>query len=861
LELKTTKTYIKNNKAMKNKRTKSIIKSRRFAATMIMALFLFSLFESKGQPSQQGFSNYITISNGHFWDGSAPFKPMCINYLVDYNQNLIDSSYYIAPHFCYSNIKRAHAKTKINDNSATAHWGYGDAGDIEMDSAGIKLERDLQRIDSLGFNVVRLWPSISWRNNTLHILTGSYSRYFELTDSLIAQCARHNLRVILVLDADTNGFRQFDQYCVYLDSVSRHYSSNKAVMAYVVFAEPGYKWNNPHENDKIMISNWSRKWYYLIKRNAPNQLITYGLDGINNVLFWDPSALTYDFLSMHFYYDCSDINVSKNGVHTHFKWMKENVNDVWVLGETGFSGTSVDSCRGDNPIVGSEEDQREYARFTTWLAEGCDCKGYAWWQYQDANWKSCEQNHYGLFTTYPDELPKLAANIFPISQNNYMDPFSCSKPNCYYDIPGYGHASFSGMVRDQDSNPITDALVFAWSNSFETYYSTFTDSQGEYTIHAPQDTVIGLVWISHKGYTDKSFFHTNNTFEDKTLTRINYNKWKKNWTYENYPGGGYNIALNSSDIVIVGNFCGDAAQELFVIKSISQTAELYKFDVNHWEKVWEGVIGDWQIHSGDKFYAGDFNGNGYDELLCIENATQPLATIFSFSLQFPKYPWQFVWTNLGDGKIGNWSYAPGDVILPGYFNDSTYCSLLCIRNTFRPSAICQHMVSLSWETTWTFSPLSSNTPTGFDKYYVGDFNGDGYDELFCTQVTNGTTDQMKLLQFSNTSWNSLWSNNGISEGIGIYPYRANLYIGNFDLDRADELLGVGSWATKFDFNTSNDWYWSWSTYESGKLSDWAVNPNHRIFFMKTMTDVPDYLFISRGIPRIDYKFDAYSYDP
>ena len=119
---------------------------------------------------------------------------------------------------------------------------------------------------------------------------------------------------------------------------------------------------------------------------------------------------------------------------------------------------------------------------------------------------------------------------------------------------------------------------------------------------------------------------------------------------------------------------------------------------------------------------------------------------------------------------------------------------------------------------------------------------------------------MMLLQYDAT-WTTLWSNNGTSEGIGIYPYRNRLIVGNFDSDLADEILGVGAWATKFDLNTSNQWDWSWSSYESGKLSDWTVNPTHRIFFMKTMADVPDYLFVNRKIINNEYLFNAYSFDP
>lgn len=160
----------------------------------------------------------------------------------------------------------------------------------------------------------------------------------------------------------------------------------------------------------------------------------------------------------------------------------------------------------------------------------------------------------------------------------------------------------------------------------------------------------------------------------------------------------------------------------------------------------------------------------------------------------------------------------------------------------------------------TETKISSWCLGEFDQYYVGDFSGDGIDELFCVQVIGGTTDNMRLMQYNN-AWNTLWTNNGQSEGVGIYPYRNRLIVGNFDTDAADEILGIGSWATKFDLNTNNQWDWSWSTYESGRLSDWAVNPNHRTFFMKVMTDVPDYLFVYRGIPRIDFRFDGYTFDP
>lgn len=836
----------------------------------LISVFLFNLLECICQPSQTEFDNYITISNGRFKDGNAYFYPVCVNYLVEYlsdRSNPYSPVYYISPLLSYSNIKREHDETYRYGRviEEDEHWGYGDDGATERDSAGIKLENDLRRMDSLGFNVVRLGPTMKWSGISQYIPAGSYAKYFELTDSLIAKCARHNLRVILVLGDKTQCYNQFDQYCVYLDSVSRHYSNNKTVMAYVLYMEPSWKWENPQKNDKIMISNWSRKWYYLIKKNAPNQLVTYGLDGLNNILFWDPSALTYDFLTMHFYHASSDPDTTSMALHTSLKWMNENVNDVWVLGETGFSGTNVDSCNG-NPFTGSEEDQLQYINFSIQMSVGCGCEGYAWWQYQDVDWRNCLENHLGLITRYPKELLKNGYSPFLIFSSQYIPSYFCTKPINYYNFYGYEYDKVHGVVKDKNSNPIKDAIVVAWSNTYNTLYSTFTDSLGEYTIHAPQDTVVKLMWISHKGYTDTSFYHINSSIENATLTHINYNKWKKDWTNLNYPIASENPQITGSNTFVVGNFCDDNAQELLVMNFSTSTAVLYKFHITHWEQVWTGTIGNWTISSIDKYAAGDFDGDGYDELICLQNASNAWASIFRFNLQQPNNPWQSVWTNSGSGYIGNWLFTSGDVILPGHFNDTTYCSLMCIRkNGKQKNALCQQLSSGSWVSLWTAPTILNDTYIGswclgnYDKFYVGDFSGDGIDELLCTQVTGGNSDKMRLMQYNNT-WSSLWSCNGINDGVGLYPYRDNLHVGNFDPDRADELLGIYTWATKFDFNTSNLWNWSWSTYESGRLSDWNVNPNHRIFFQKVMTDVPDYLFVPRTVDN-HYRFDAYSFDP
>ena len=826
--------------SLKPPTTVNLTKATYWASAVI---FLSSLLAVASVSAQNDFENYISISDGHFMDGEDSFLPLCLNYLTDYAQNAVSGDYYIAPVFNYSSLRKEHSQTKT-DFFSNHHWGFGDSGDEEQYIATAKLERDLRIIDSLGFNVVRLRPSIYWKNGILHVPTGSYETYFRLTDSLISQCTRHQLRVILVLEHDTNCFQHFDQYCVYLDSVSRHYCDNKTVMAYVVFMEPVYKWNHARKNDKLLISNWSRKWYYQIKKNAPNQLVTYGIDNISSVLFWDPSALTYDFLTMHLYHNSPDLDSTLMGLHTYFKWLDSNIDDVWMLGETGYSG--------------KEDDQYRYADFTMQKSLDCGCQGYAWWQFQEVVWNSQLRNYFGLLTFYPEERLKSAVSLFP-SFSTRTAQKRCPMPDRYYNIPGYAFPNVSGVVLDENQKPIADAVVTGWDTHYRKYL-TFTNSQGEYTIKTPPNTTLRYVWISQKGYTSEKIRPSGTGIHTTILTHLNYNGWKKNWTNVEYPIASPYIVIKPSDAVIVGNFCGDEAHEMLHVTSSNHTATLYRFDTHHWEQLWTGTLDGWIIKGSDRFFAGDFDGDGYDELLCMQDSRSPWAKIYAYDSHNAS-SWRNIWSNDGNGHIGSWALSSKDIILPGHFNDSSRCSLLFIRKQGSSVALCQTLAAHSWSTVWSgTSSLDGHwNISNVDKYYVGDLNGDGYDELLCTQVTSGASDLIALLQY-HAGWDRLWDNGGSSTNSPLYPYRNHLTIGNFDSDQADELLGVGGGATKFDLNASNQWDESWSSHPSSRLSDWTVNPDDRIFFLKTMADVPDYLFVAKRSRR-NYLFNAYSLNP
>jgi len=101
-------------------------------------------------------------------------------------------------------------------------------------------------------------------------------------------------------------------------------------------------------------------------------------------------------------------------------------------------------------------------------------------------------------------------------------------------------------------------------------------------------------------------------------------------------------------------------------------------------------------------------------------------------------------------------------------------------------------------TGWSLKSYGNTTTTpglsylAADHYYVGDFNGDGVDEVLTVDGTTGSSSKMSVMRYDETTrkWTKLWSINGDPGDGGIYSYRGNMIVGDFDGDSKDEILGV-----------------------------------------------------------------------
>lgn len=231
---------------------------------------------------------------------------------------------------------------------------------------------------------------------------------------------------------------------------------------------------------------------------------------------------------------------------------------------------------------------------------------------------------------------------------------------------------------------------------------------------------------------------------------------------------------------------------------------------NGWERVWtnagNGQMDGWKIQSTDKVYAGDFDGDGAEELLWVQtNSNEEWMAV----VEYDNGTWHWKWSNYGAAHalapyrahlvVGDFDGDGKDEVLG---NDPTGWTTMF------------HFDNNNWN--WGWSDLGNHAIRPYkDKLVAGDFDGDGKDEVLGADLPNGWT-TMFHFDAGNFQWG--WTDSG--QVHSIRPYRNDLRVGDFDGDGKDEVLGFHTWATMFHFD-NNNWNWGWSTGSSGSFNGWS----------------------------------------
>ncbi len=181
--------------------------------------------------------------------------------------------------------------------------------------------------------------------------------------------------------------------------------------------------------------------------------------------------------------------------------------------------------------------------------------------------------------------------------------------------------------------------------------------------------------------------------------------------------------------------------------------------------------------------------------LCIQLTFKPKTNIdshwektFDFKNAFHNHQW------------GDLDYLTGD--FDGDGQDEILVSTIDLESGH--SMVMYDFVSNEWTLKWIGSTGNDPIVDYRRKLQVGDIDGDGIDEL----VASG--DWMPVFKYVNNNFQ--WIAGGhVSSSSGIYPYRNNFILGDFDGDQKAEIIGIDGWVTEFNFS-GGIWNWGRSTY-------------------------------------------------
>jgi hypothetical protein len=284
---------------------------------------------------------------------------------------------------------------------------------------------------------------------------------------------------------------------------------------------------------------------------------------------------------------------------------------------------------------------------------------------------------------------------------------------------------------------------------------------------------------------------------------------------------------HSTDQLVTGDFDNDGRDELIATNAGTGYAHLMGFDGTNWSTPWANNgnhrIHWWYLSVGDSFVAGDFNGDGRDELLAISGASG-----YAHLMRFNGSTWSTPWMNNGNHRIHWWYLSAGDRFVVGDFDGDGRDELLAI-SAASGYAHLMKFNGTNWTTMWS---NSSNHRIHWwylsvgDSFVAGDFNGDGRDELLAISAASGYA---HLMKYASGTWSTPWTNGGNHQINWWYLNPGDqLMACNFDGNGADELLATstGGWSQMMKY-MGGGWSTPWSNEGARTIHLWHMKPTDR----------------------------------
>jgi hypothetical protein len=209
------------------------------------------------------------------------------------------------------------------------------------------------------------------------------------------------------------------------------------------------------------------------------------------------------------------------------------------------------------------------------------------------------------------------------------------------------------------------------------------------------------------------------------------------------------------DRFYVGDFNGDGKDEVAVFNGTNWVTEylgLLADDGANGLKLiarYDNSMPNWDFTSGDRFYVGDFNGDGKKDLFVFNGGNWAIPYVGMLRSTGAG----FTLSKRYDANLPGWQMRPGDLHYVGDFTGNGREDLW-VFNGFNWSIPYLGMLR-STGTALAMSKRYDGTMPGWqmrpgDRHYIGDFTGDGKADLYVFNGTNWSIAYLGMLQSTGT---------------------------------------------------------------------------------------------------------------
>lgn len=241
---------------------------------------------------------------------------------------------------------------------------------------------------------------------------------------------------------------------------------------------------------------------------------------------------------------------------------------------------------------------------------------------------------------------------------------------------------------------------------------------------------------------------------------------------------------------IPGRFTSKSRSEFFGIHP--RGISLYRADGARWEHVHStaGIIpGGWGIRPGDVYIAGDFDGDGRDELV-VYNPTWWTIPLLGLIKVGPDGSLRLV--RRYDADIPGWGgFAAGDRFLAGDLDGDGRDDLLV--TNFRDWSMPYVATLLSTGSGFTVSRRYDGDIPGWgglapgDRVQLGDFAGTGRSDVLLWNSTDWSSIYLGLFRMQRSGLRCIRMYTDDLPGWGGFAKNDQIYVGDFNADGKDDL--------------------------------------------------------------------------